>query len=187
VAGGYTLFVPLMIVSAGSFFVTRLIEPNSIYTKKLAHGGFLNKSPELEVLKELSVRAVMEVDFPVLKRDDSLRKITEVVSSTRRNVFPVVKRNGEFLGMVTMGQLKPYIFKPEVYDRVKVSELLLGGVIAIDIDDSLEVLMETYEANPGVFYIPVLSKNKYEGFVSKSTFLNKYKVLMNEWAQKQSV
>ena len=187
VAGGYTLFVPLMIVSAGSFFVTRLIEPNSIYTKKLAHGGFLNKSPELEVLKELSVRAVMEIDFPVLKRDDSLRKITEIVSSTRRNVFPVVKRNGEFLGMVTMGQLKPYIFKPEVYDRVKVSELLLGGVIAIDIDDSLEVLMETYDANPGVFYIPVLSKNKYEGFVSKSTFLNKYKVLMNEWAQKQSV
>jgi CIC family chloride channel protein len=187
VSGGYSMFVPLMIVSAGSFFVTRLIEPNSIYTKKLAQGGFMVQSPELEVLKELSIRAVIETDFPVFRRDDSLRKVTEVVSSTRRNVFPVVRRNGDFVGMVTMGQLKPYIFKQELYDKVKVSEMILGGVVAVEINDSLETLMELYEAYPGVFYIPVLNGKKYEGFVSKSTFLNKYKELMNEWAQKQSV
>ena len=182
VAGGYTLFVPLMIVSAGSFFVTRLIEPNSIYTKKLAHGGFLQKTPELDLLKELSVRAIMEVDFPTLKPDDSLRRVTEVVSETRRNVFPVVKRSGTFLGIVTMGHLRSYIFKQDLYDKTKVSEILVQDVITCDINDSLDTLMHMYEEYPEVFYIPVLEGEKYLGFVSKSTFLNKYKLLMKEWA-----
>lgn len=182
VAGGYTLFVPLMIVSAGSYFVTKLIEPNSIYTKKLAHGGFLKKSPELDVLKELSVRAIMEVDFPILKPDDSLRRVTEVVSSTRRNVFPVVKRNGQFIGIVTMGHLRSYIFKQELYDKTKVMEILVQNVITSDINDSLDILMHQFEEYPEVFYIPVLDEQKYLGFVSKSTFLNKYKLLMKDWA-----
>lgn len=184
-AGGYTLFVPLMIVSAGSFFVTRLIEPESIYTKKLANMGLMNPPAETEVMKNLSVRAVMETDFPKLRPDDSLRKATEVVSSTRRNVFPVVKRNGHFVGMVTMGQLRPYIFKTELYDRLKVSEIMREEVVTADLNDSMEMLMEEYEAYPEVFYIPVLNGDKYEGFVSKSTFLNKYKELMKEWVERQ--
>ncbi|MFY8189348.1 MAG: chloride channel protein [Bacteroidia bacterium] len=186
-AGGYTLFVPLMIVSAGSFFVTRLIEPNSIYTKKLASNGLLQKAPELDVLDELSVRSILETDFPNFRPDDSLRRVTEVVSGTRRNVFPVVKRNGDFLGIVTMGHLRAYIFKQDLYDKVKVSEILVQDIITADIDDKLSDLMHQYEQYPEVFYIPVLEQDKYVGFVSKSTFLNKYKVLMKEWAEKQEV
>jgi len=33
ITGGYVLFVPLMIVSALSFFISRYFEPYSIYTK----------------------------------------------------------------------------------------------------------------------------------------------------------
>lgn len=182
-SGGYTLFVPLMIVSAGSFFVTRLIEPNSIYTKKLAHGGFLQPSPEMEILKDLSVRAVMETNFPTLRPDDSLRHVTEVVSGTRRTVFPVVKRSGTFVGIVTMGHMKSYIFNQDLYDKMKVHEMLVNNIITIDINDSLEFLMKEYEAYPEVFYIPVLEGTKYVGFVSKTTFLNKYKELMKEWVE----
>jgi len=186
-AGGYTLFVPLMIVSAGSFFVTRLIEPNSIYTKKLASNGLLQKAPELEVLNELSVRSIMETDFPSFRPDDSLRKVTEVVSGTRRNVFPVVKRNGNFIGLLTMGHLRAYIFKQDLYDKVKVSEILVQDIITADINDTLSDLMHQYEEYPEVFYIPVLDKEKYLGFISKSTFLNKYKELMKEWSEKQPI
>jgi CIC family chloride channel protein len=142
----------------------------------------MQKTPELDLLKELSVRAIMEVDFPVLKPDDSLRRVTEVVSGTRRNVFPVVKRNGQFMGIITMGHLRSYIFKQELYDKTKVSEMLVQDVITSDINDSLDTLMHSYEEYPEVFYIPVLEGEKYLGFVSKSTFLNKYKTLMKEWA-----
>lgn len=186
-SGGYTLFVPLMIVSAGSFFVTRLIEPNSIYTKKLANSGLLDKAPELEVLSELSVRAVMETDFPSFKPDDSLRRVTEVVSGTRRNVFPVVKRNGDFVGIVTMGHLRSYLFKHDLYDKVKVSEILVQDIITAEINDSLSDLMQQYEQYLEVFYIPVLENGKYLGFVSKSTFLNKYKELMKEWSEQKAI
>ena len=41
ITGGYVLFVPLMIVSAISYFISRYFEPYSIYTKKLAQKGHL--------------------------------------------------------------------------------------------------------------------------------------------------
>jgi chloride channel protein, CIC family len=186
VAGGYTLFVPLMIVSAGSFFVTRIFEPNSIYTKKLAHDGYLNPTPEVEVLKLFSVRALMESDFPSFLPDDSLRKVTEVVSSTRRNVFPVVKRNGHLLGVITMGSVKPYLFRQDSYDKIKASELMLTDIITADINDTLEQMMQQFDAYPEIFYIPVLQNRKFVGFVSKSNLLNKYKSLMNDWVQEQA-
>jgi hypothetical protein len=47
--------------------------------------------------------------------------------------------------------------------------------------------MHQYEEYPEVFYIPVLDKEKYLGFISKSTFLNKYKELMKEWSEKQPI
>jgi CIC family chloride channel protein len=86
-----------------------------------------------------------------------------------------------------MGHLRAYIFKQDLYDKVKVSEILVQDIITADIDDKLSDLMHQYEQYPEVFYIPVLEQDKYVGFVSKSTFLNKYKELMKEWAEKQEV
>jgi len=65
-------------------------------------------------------------------------------------------------------------------------EILLDYITA-DINDTLSDLMHQYEEYPEVFYIPVLDKEKYLGFISKSTFLNKYKELMKEWSEKQPI
>jgi hypothetical protein len=47
--------------------------------------------------------------------------------------------------------------------------------------------MQQYEQYLEVFYIPVLENGKYLGFVSKSTFLNKYKELMKEWSEQKAI
>lgn len=43
VTGGYALFIPLMIVSAVSYFVTRAFERHSIYHKQLVEEGIISK------------------------------------------------------------------------------------------------------------------------------------------------
>jgi CIC family chloride channel protein len=74
-----------------------------------------------------------------------------------------------------------------LYDKVKVSEILVQDIITAEINDSLSDLMQQYEQYLEVFYIPVLENGKYLGFVSKSTFLNKYKELMKEWAEQKAI
>jgi CIC family chloride channel protein len=183
IAGGYTLLVPLMIVSAGSFFVTRLFEPNSIYTKKLVNSGLLQKAPEIELLQSVSAQSILETNFPTLFEDESLRGVTILVSGTRRNVFPVVRRNGRLVGIVSMGDLRPYLFKAELYDKMYVRELMHTDVVKVKQTDSLHHILQVMEENPGVFYLPVLHEGKYVGCISKSVLLNKYKELMQEWMQ----
>ncbi|MBC7381426.1 MAG: chloride channel protein [Bacteroidia bacterium] len=186
VAGGYTLFVPLMIVSAGSYFITRLIEPDSIYTKKLANQGLLNESPDATILKEFTIRAILETDFKTFYADDSLRHITQTITETKRTVFPVLKRNGNLIGILTLGDLKQVLFKPELYDRVKVKDLFLPNMLSVDIEYTLDKLLIFFEEHPDLYYVPVQKGEKYAGFVSRSAFLNKYKSLMHDWVQQQA-
>ncbi len=183
IAGGYTLLVPLMIVSAGSFFFTRLFEPNSIYTKRLVQSGLLHKTPEIELLKTVSAQSVLETNFPTLFTDETLRGVTQLVSSTRRNVFPVVKRNGKLVGIVSMGDLRHYLFKTDLYDKITVKELMHTDVVCVNQADSLHDVLQLLEENPGVFYLPVIHEDKYVGCISKSVLLNKYKELMQEWME----
>jgi CIC family chloride channel protein len=86
-----------------------------------------------------------------------------------------------------MGHLRSYLFKHDLYDKVKVSEILVQDIITAEINDSLSDLMQQYEQYLEVFYIPVLENGKYLGFVSKSTFLNKYKELMKEWSEQKAI
>jgi CIC family chloride channel protein len=181
VSGGYGMFVPLMIVSAVSFFVTRFIEPNSIYTKRLAALGLLgHQNKEEEILSKFSIRSILETDFKSYYPDQSLREITEGLQESRRNVYPIITRNKRLVGILTLDDLKQVIFKPELYDKIKAKDLMQQVPAEADLDYSLDEVMKIFDGNESLWNLPVTHKGRYVGFVSKSSFLNKYKTLMQE-------
>jgi CIC family chloride channel protein len=59
ITGGYVLFIPLMIVSAMAYFITRYFEPNSIYTKTLIESGFIARDKDTDLLNQLSLTSVI--------------------------------------------------------------------------------------------------------------------------------
>ncbi len=181
VSGGYGMFVPLMIVSAVSFFVTRFIEPNSIYTKRLAALGLLgHQNKEKEILSKFSIRSILETDFKSYYPDQSLREITEGLQESKRNVYPIITRNKRLVGILTLEDLKQVIFKPELYDKIKAKDLMQQVPAEADLDYSLDEVMKIFDGNESLWNLPVTHKGRYAGFVSKSSFLNKYKTLMQE-------
>jgi CIC family chloride channel protein len=124
--------------------------------------------------------SILDTSFPVLQPDDSLRKLTQVVAGTNRNVFPVVKRNGQLIGVLSMGDVRPYLFKTELYDKLAVKDLMQNSVICAEAFFSLHQLLSLLEEHPAIFYVPVVSQGKYVGCVSKSVVLNKYKELVQD-------
>ncbi|MFY8021045.1 MAG: chloride channel protein [Bacteroidia bacterium] len=187
VSGGYGMFIPLMIVSAISFFVTRFIEPNSIYTKRLASLGLLvHQNKEKDILSQFSIRSILETDFKAYYPDQSLREITEGLKESRRNVYPIITRNKRLIGILTLDDLKQVIFKPELYDKVKAKDLMQQVPIEADINAPLDEVMAIFDNNQSLWNLPVTQHGRYAGFVSKSTFLNKYKDLMQDQVNQET-
>jgi len=174
ITGGYVLFIPLMIVSAIAYFVTRYFEPNSIYKKTLIERGFISDNKDTDVLTSIHIREIIETDFIEVRTEMKLREVVEIVSRSRRNSFPVVDESGTLNGILTLDELKEVMFNRELYDTLSVGDMKVVPQIVVDINDNVQSIMEAFEQY-NVWVIPVTENNKYCGFISKNSVLNLYR------------
>jgi CIC family chloride channel protein len=175
ITGGYALFIPLMIVSAISYFITRYYESNSIYTKTLIERGFLTKDKDTALLSELRIGNMIETDFSILYPKHTLGELVTILSKSTRNIFPVVNGKNKLIGIITIGDIREKMFKHELYNKVLVDDLMHKPKIVIQSDERVEVVMN-YFAEYEVWYIPVIdSDGHYIGFISKTVILHQYR------------
>ena len=172
ITGGYTLFVPLMMVSAGSYFITRYFEPNSIYKKTLVERGMLlNEDNGLQLV---SIRAVVEKDFITLKTDQTLYDLVDAIAHCRRNIFPVINENNELQGIVLMDEIREVMFKTNLYRTTSIAELMTIPPVRVDQNTSLDEVIKLFEKF-AIWHIPVEENGKYSGMISKSGVLQFYR------------
>jgi len=174
ITGGYMLFIPLMLVSAVSYFITRYFEPNSIYKKTLIERGMLTTDKDQEVLNELMVSVVIEKDFVLLSPDQTLHDLIKAIEHSKRNIFPIVDAKGKLHGIVLMDEIRDVMFRTELYDTTKVDELMVLPPATIDIDTPMEDVIDLFETK-SIWHLPVLENGKYLGMVSKSGVLQYYR------------
>jgi len=72
------------------------------------------------------------------------------------------------------------MFKTEAYDRIKVRDLMQQTPLELDINQTLDEIKVSFDSRSDLWNIPVTQQNRYVGFISKGSFLNKYKNLMEE-------
>jgi len=179
VTNGYDLIIPLMIVSSTSYGIVRMVFKHSIYNQSLAQKKILfghNKTKN--VLASMKVADFLETNFIPVHPDDTLRKLTETISKSSRNVYPVVDNNGMFLGLVFLDHIKHLIFKSEYYDTLKVSDLsyMPNGIVNLN-DPMIEVIKIFH--NTGNYNLPVLDKGKYVGFISRAQIFSAFQQEMD--------
>ena len=172
VTGGYTLFVPLMIVSAISYFITRAFEPYSIYTGKLAQKGIILDDKQAVLLRNINLADIIEPDPVILKKEYTLRKLIDGFSTNSRNVFPVLNNREEIEGVVHIDDVKAYLFKPELYDSIRISELMVKAAYKISTAEEMPSIMNKFDKSE-MWYLPVVDKQqKFIGFADKRKLLN---------------
>lgn len=178
VTSGYALFVPLMIVSAISYLTTIIFEPHSFNTKKLAERGeLINRDKDKLVLRLLEIRRVVEHDLPTIHPQAALGDLVEMVKHAHRNIFPVVDEEQRLRGIVLLDDIREVMFKPELYDTVRVSDLMHAPPGFVDIRDTMDVVMKKF-SDTGAWNLPVLRGDQYIGFVSKSKIFSVYRTLL---------
>ena len=174
--GGYELLIPLIITSTISYAVTRSVEPYSIYTKRIAKKGeLLTHDSDQAVLTLLKTNDLIEADFIPVRIDATLRELVEIVSNSKRNIFPVVDSRNHFQGFVSLEDIRRDMFKYEKYDSLHVYNFMRSAPAYVYIDEKMDSVMRKFEQT-GAWNLPVVdSERTYIGFVSKSKIFSAYR------------
>jgi len=175
--GGYELIVPLMITAVISFLITTRFQPHSVYTMELAaRDELLTHDKDHKVLTLLNIDQVIETNFVPLKVNMNLGDVIHngVIMSSR-NLFPVLDENDNFMGIILLDDIRPVMFEKDLYDKIKVQELMQRAPEIIDRNkDSVRDIMKKFQ-DSDAWNLPVVADEKYIGFVSKSKLLTAYR------------
>ncbi|MDR0430618.1 MAG: chloride channel protein [Tannerellaceae bacterium] len=177
--GGYDLFLPLMIVSISSYLTIIMFEPHSIYSMRLAQKGeLLTHHKDKAVLTLLNVDGIIEKEFVTVHPDMMLGDMVKVIAQSGRNAFPVTDKDGILLGIVLLDNIRNIMFRPELYNRFKVSKFMVSAPGRIVLNTPMEKVMQVFD-DTKAWNLPVVDEEgHYIGFMSKSKIFNSYREVL---------
>ena len=182
ITGGYELFLPLMMVSAISFLVSRGIRPHSIYTDQLAkRGDLLTHNKDQVILTLLNIDQVIEDNFNTVNPEMSMRDLVKVVSESRRNIFPVVDDEHKLVGVLTLDDFRHLMFDESIYDTTYVSQLMSPPPATIERNEKMDAVMKKFQQTDA-WNLPVVEGDVYKGFISKSKLFSVYRSMLIEFS-----
>lgn len=177
--GGYQLFMPLMIVSVCAYLTIISFEPHSIYSMRLAkRGELLTHHKDRAVLTLMSLDSVIEKYDEYLYPDMDLSELVKRIANSRRDVFPVVDRQKKLVGIIYLDNVRPIMFRQELYHRFKIGDLMTEPVARLNINDSMDVVIIMFDKT-NAWTLPVVDgEGTFMGFIRKSHVLTNYRKTM---------
>lgn len=179
--GGYELLLPLMIVSISSYTFIKIFEPHSIYSMRLAKKGeLITHQKDKAVLTLMDIEELIETNFQTVCPEMTLGDMVKVISRSSRNVFPVVDDRNRFIGIVLMDNIRNIMFRPELYNRFKISRVMTSAPATIVVGMPMDAVMKAFDETKA-WNLPVVDENDvYLGFISKSNILDVYREVLAE-------
>jgi CIC family chloride channel protein len=103
----YNIILPLMIAVVISTVISRSLNRETIYTLKLVRRGVdLHQLDQVSPLREVTIEDAMTRDFPTVLPTMSVRQLLTKLRRSGHRGFPVVNKEGEFIGVVTISDVE---------------------------------------------------------------------------------
>jgi CIC family chloride channel protein len=126
-------------------------------------------------MRQLNIDKLLDTDILTIPVTSSLRDYTSYIAKSKRNLFVVLDEYDTFAGLLVMDQHRDILFNQELYDLVRVKDLMIQpDVFVYDTDKGEEIVQKFQKTNN--YNLPVITKDKkYIGFLSKATVFSAYK------------
>jgi chloride channel protein, CIC family len=175
ITGGYTLMIPLMIVSSISYAISKYFEAFSMDTKILGQSGkIFTDDRDHNILTTIRTSNLIETDFQKISPNDTLGNLVEIISKSTRNIFPVTDTENKLLGIIILDNIRDIMFKNEMYDKVTAKELMTNPPTTISPTQTMETVMKKFDET-GAWNLPVIDNGQYVGFITKSSVFTSYR------------
>lgn len=183
ITGGYQLFIPLIITASISYLTVKYFQPHSLYTKKLAEkGDLITHHKDQAVLTMLNIESVIETNLDTIHPDMTLGDLVKIIAKSKRNIFPVLDPEGNFLGIVWLDDVREIMFDRQKYTELKVRNLMFFPRATVAITDSMDTVMKKFRES-GLWNMAVLENGKYKGYISRSNVFNIYRNMLIEFSE----
>ena len=177
ITGGYGLFVPLMITASISYLITKNAISYNIYTRELAErGALISHNKDKSVLAIMNLEDVLEKGFISITQDMTLGEMLQKsVAKSKRNIFPVLNEQKSLVGIVTLDDIREFMFDSSIYNEIQVESFMHQAPENIFYDeDSMQEVMDKFQRSRA-WNLPVIRDGRYLGFVSKSKLMTAYR------------
>ncbi|OOQ59001.1 chloride channel protein [Mucilaginibacter pedocola] len=176
ITGGYVLFIPLMIVSAISYIISKISNPHNMYWHHLVHDNNIHPGQDHTMLNSITLSSIINKNFTPIARQTPLSELYKALADTNTNIFPVLKADGTLEGIIWMDEIRRHFFSGET-ELVTVADIMVAPPALIDANDPVSRVMELFD-KLDAWQLPVIEDAKFVGFVSKSALLNKYRQII---------
>lgn len=174
--GGYQLFIPLMIVSAISYLISRAFDRYSMDTKKLAREGvFKKKSIDDITLKSMKTTDVMQDHYPVVDEELPLADFINLALEEEEIIFAVINAEKKLTGIVNLEHMKKYMVDAELQKDQFVKNIMGTPEAMILQNEPMRAVVTKFE-NTNAWILPVVDENLvYKGFILRNRIFDAYR------------
>lgn len=184
--GGYTLLVPLMVVTTVTYLTITVgaANPHSIYAQRLAKKGQLvTHNRDKAILTLMSMDGVIDRYCMRIAPETELGRMVMLIGKEKADVFPVVDRGEHLLGLIELKELRNVIFRQELYRSFNARGLMKKPVCVVHKGDAMVQVMELFRSK-NVEAIPVLDESeRFVGMVYKEKLYATYQQMQADFAE----
>jgi CIC family chloride channel protein len=182
ITGGYSLMVPLMLVSSISFAISKHFEPYSFDIKNLADKGeVFTDDKDKNILQSIDVKKLINNNFNPVTESKTLEALIEKIAASDDVIFPVLNDDKKLIGLIYLDDIRPIIFSAFKVKFTSITEVMLPvkNKDIVDFEDNIETIMNKFEISHQII-LPVVQDKVFIGFISKSDILEKYREQLKE-------
>ncbi|HSD64509.1 MAG TPA: chloride channel protein [Ignavibacteriaceae bacterium] len=121
----YNVILPLMITCIISVIISSKLSRESIYTLKLVLKNIgLKDAVETNVMESIYVKDVYKKEFESINTTENFGQIVNKIIAGKESEFPVIDSEGRVSGMISINDIKDYL-----YERESLQNVLIAGDI----------------------------------------------------------
>jgi len=176
----YRIILPIMITAGLAGVVARLVDPDSIYLKKLSRREqSIARGHDIQRLEHIMVRDVMIRHFPTVRHTDDLAEIVRVArANSHIECLPVMNDKGKLVGIIRPGDLQRVLDSEIAPHLVNAGDISMMAPISLPTNANLLEALRDFGACD-VETLPVESRvggsSQIVGLVLRSDVMRRYR------------
>jgi len=174
ITGNYELIVPSMWVVAISFLLSSRYSIEHYQAKDRAHSKIHKYEYIRDVLENIKVKDLMKEKFASVDGSTKLSKIYEILSKTKQSDIPVLDKDKNIVGIITLHVLKSILGENELADFLVAEDIANKDVISTTPEENLNHILHKIGFKE-INTVPVVDKDgKISGIITRKDIIKAY-------------
>lgn len=175
VTESYDLFIGLMLVTAMSYFVKIYFDKIPVYFQSLRTEIHKTSKQEYISINNIRTRELINKEYLPLYTHNDLSTLFDLFSKSSKTIFPVLNKKNEFIGIVSVNEIRAVINKSFNAQYKTVNDIVYVPETTIDPSEHMDLILNKFDSYPELDYIPVVKHKKFVGFISRTDVLNAFR------------